>query len=121
MIGSRSYGTIVAAGGIQDAIDANWYDGTTDSFYFVSAVPEASSVILLFTMLLGVAFAARKRITALRKNLSGLARATDFGALAPHSLTSQRTIGAMRMRRWITRRRARRLSGSLRGAENGSF
>jgi hypothetical protein len=50
---------IVAIGGLQDAVDAHFYDGSVDSFEFVLSTPEPSSLPLLAALLVG--FAVRRR------------------------------------------------------------
>jgi hypothetical protein len=45
---------IVATGGIQDAIDADFYDGSVDSFEFILTTPEPTSLIFLGTVLAGL-------------------------------------------------------------------
>jgi hypothetical protein len=50
---------IVATGGLQDAIDAHFYDGSVDSFEFILSTPEPSSVLLFATLLFGIAVIAR--------------------------------------------------------------
>ena len=52
--------SIVATGGLQDAIDAHFYDGSVDSFEFLLASPEPSSFPLLATLLIGFGVAARR-------------------------------------------------------------
>ena len=50
---------IVATRGIQDAIDAHFYDGSVDSFEVVLTTPEPSSVFLLAIPVIGFAFRRR--------------------------------------------------------------
>jgi hypothetical protein len=54
---------IVATGGIQDALDAHFTDGSVDSFEFILSTPEPSSLLVLGTIVFGLALSilARKR------------------------------------------------------------
>lgn len=56
---------IVAVGGLQDAIDARFYDGSLDSFEFVSPTPEPASLPLLATLLVG--FGVRRWVSRYRE------------------------------------------------------
>jgi hypothetical protein len=67
-----SFHRIVAAGGLQDAIDAHFYDGSIDSFQFVLTTPEPSSLFLLIPPLVG--FALRRRF---HSSLKRAVRADD--------------------------------------------
>jgi hypothetical protein len=55
---------IVVVGGLQDAIDARFYDGSVDSFEFVLSTPEPSALPLLVTLLVGFAVWRRLRSSA---------------------------------------------------------
>lgn len=62
-----TYPAIVANGGIQDAIDMNWEDGTSDSFEFImSPVPEVSSTLLIGTIAIILYRAGQKNGAFLR-------------------------------------------------------
>jgi len=56
---------IVATGGVQSAIDAHFYSGSTDSFQFALTAPEPSSFFLLAVPLAG--FAVKRRFHSFLK------------------------------------------------------
>ena len=60
-----SFHRIVAARGVQSAIDAHFYSGSTDSFEFALTTPEPSSFFLLAAPLAG--FATRRRLHSFLK------------------------------------------------------
>jgi hypothetical protein len=81
-----SFHHITSTGGVQDAIDAHFYDGSIDSFEFVTT-PEPSSWVLLATLLVGFGVAVKRSFHSSLKmsgsaEWSGLRRASVF--LSPH-------------------------------------
>ncbi len=65
-----NYPKMIYTGGIQDAIDVQWYDGAMDSFEIILSTPEPASLLLFSTILVGIGVAMRRKFRPLNRSVS---------------------------------------------------